>query len=68
MKKSLLFIGILIIIIGIIALLIGALCYYIKTNTLDGSMSFYEKQKKMMLIHLILGSVMVIGGIAILII
>lgn len=51
-------IGIVLLIAGFICLLSGILWGYVRSHTLDGSDSLYEKQKRMQKIHLILGIVM----------
>lgn len=62
MKKTLLIVGIVIIVIGVLSLLAGLLFWFVRTNTLDGSSSFYDRQKRMMIIHLIIGAVVSIIG------
>ena len=62
MKKTLLIVGIVIIVIGVLSLLAGLLFWFVRTNTLDGSGSFYDRQKRMMIIHLIIGAVVSIIG------
>lgn len=68
MKKTLLIIGIILIVAGVLAILLGLLFKFVSMNTLDGSFSLYAKQRRMMIVHLIGGVVIVICGIASLII
>lgn len=63
MKKTLLIIGIILIVAGVLALLAGWLFGYAGSHTLDGSADLYAKQRRMMLIFLIVGAIAVIGGI-----
>lgn len=63
MKKALLIIGIIIIVAGALALLLGILFKYVSTHTLDGSLSLYDKQRRMMFVHLIGGVVCLTVGI-----
>lgn len=68
MKKTLLIVGIVIIVIGVLSLLAGLLFWFVRTNTLDGSSSFYDRQKRMMIIHLIIGAVVsIIGTVSVII-
>lgn len=62
MKKVLMIAGIVIIVLGVLGILAGLLFWFVRNNTLDASSSFYDRQKRMMIIHLIIGAACTIIG------
>lgn len=62
MKKVLLIAGIAIIALGLLSICAGLMFWFVRTHTLDASNSFYDMQKKMMIIHMIIGAACTVVG------
>lgn len=65
MKKTLLIIGIVVIVLAVLVLLFGALWMSAFYGTHDASHEFYEATRKKMIISFIIGTVLAVLGIII---
>lgn len=63
MKKTLLIVGIMLIIMGVFGLLLGLLFWYVRMHTLDGSAGLYAKQNRLMIVFLLTGAIVLAAGI-----
>lgn len=68
MKKTLLFLGIITLVIGIFVILWGLLNWFMFYHVLDGSFDLYNRLEMQMIISFAVGAIFTVGGIICLIV
>lgn len=63
MKKTLLVIGIVLIVLGVLSLMYAALNLFVYYNALDGSASLYSRLHQRIIIFFVIGIILVVAGI-----